>query len=80
MSKKIIIISLLLVLLTPLFARGAAEEISESGVHGLFTFVREITGLPSLGTEEEPAARETEGETKEEEKLLLTETFSYRGF
>ena len=80
MSKKIIIISLLLVLLTPLFARGAAEEISESGVHGLFTFVREITGLPSLGTEEEPAAHETEGETKEGEKLLLTETFSYRGF
>ena len=65
MSKKIIIITLLLVLLTPLFARGAAEEISESGVHGLFTFVREVTGLPSLDGEEKP---------------LLTETFSYKGY
>ncbi len=65
MSKKIIIITLLLVLLTPLFARGAAEEISESGVHGLFTFVREVTGLPSLEGEEKP---------------LITETFSYKGY
>jgi hypothetical protein len=65
LSKKIIIITLLLVLLTPLFARGAAEEISESGVHGLFTFVREVTGLPSLDGEEKP---------------LLTETFSYKGY
>ena len=65
MSKKIIIITLLLVLLTPLFARGAAEGISESGVHGLFTYVRKVTGLPSLEGEEEP---------------LLTDSFSYKGY
>ncbi len=72
MSKKIIFISLLLVLLTPLFARGAAEKVSESGVHGLFSVIRETVGLPSLDKEEETA--------DEEDRLLLTEHFSSNGY
>ena len=87
MIKKIFIILSLMLLLTPVFARGVAEEVSESGVHGLFSLVREAVGLKDLDKKEEASVKEVPVEEVPveevplfEDKPLITKSFSYRDF
>ena len=60
--RKIFVVLLLALILTPLFARGTVETISDGGLQGVFNTIKELYGLePELS---EPAVAEPETEAE----------------
>ena len=74
--RKIFVVSILILVLTPLFARGTVETVSDQGVQGLFNTLKELYGFESE-IEPEP---EPEVEPEPELDVPFFETnFSYKG-
>ena len=66
--RKIFVVLILILVVTPLFARGTVETVSDAGVHGLFNTLKELYGF------------EPEPEADSELDVPFFETnFSYKG-
>ncbi len=78
--RKIFVVLILILVLTPLFARGTVETVSDQGVQGLFNTLKELYGFGPEAELELGAEPEPEAESEPELDVPFFETtFSYKG-